>query len=227
MKKYILILVFFISIAPIFAQNPEARTLLNSGWINNVNSYAALETKYSQVDNGMGVFIGAKAGVLVNHSYSFSLAGYVLIPQSTEIYSHYWNKWYTHHIYWKNNRLTGGYGGFLFEYFYQPNNLFHVSASSLIGFGAVKISPEYYYYYWGYPYYYEYYYYRLPARAFFVFEPGLTANANLTNNFKASLGVSYRLTPGTSLKYHNKEFATSKIFDGLSLNIGISIYELF
>ena len=222
LKKFLIITILISITKIIFAQNPDASTLFNISWINNVNNYASLETKFSQVDDGLGVFIGAKAGVLVNHHYAFCLAGYFMIPQTTDLKYPYFHPWWGYNYYIYNYRLTAGYGGLLFEYILNPDNLINVSASSLVGFGASRISHYYDYYY-----NHNFYRYYFPTRTFFVVEPSVTANINLTSNFKATLGVSYRQTSNSKFYFNKKEFSNSSIFNGVSLNIGLVFYELF
>ncbi|MCL2063233.1 MAG: hypothetical protein FWG98_02535 [Candidatus Cloacimonetes bacterium] len=215
MKIFFLIIIisFFISLQ---AQEREISYLFESNWINTVNIYGNFETKISQVDDDWGVFVGAKGGIMVNDTYTLCLAGYVLFPQPTDL--HCTNYGYKN---FKFNELRGGYGGLVFEYIYRSSNLFHASVSTLVGVGGMKISHES-------KYYHTYYRYNdHPLRSFMIFEPGLHANLNLTRNFKATIGTSYRITPNTSLKYHGREFATSSVFDGLSINMGIVFYDFF
>ena len=214
MKKVVFIFFMFFFVI-LQAQEREVFTLFESNWINTVNSYGLFETKISQIDDGWGALIGAKGGIMVNDTFTLCLAGYIYYPQPTDL-----NCLSTYHKGYKYNELRGGYGGLVFEYIYASANLVHFSGNVLVGMGGLKITHDA-----KYPYYY--YYHNHPLRAFFITEPGINTNLNLTRNFKATLGVSYRITPNTSLKYYDREFATSSVFDGLSINIGFIVYDIF
>ena len=196
----------------LYPQSGDIATLMDANWITSTSRYGSLETKYGQVDGDFGVFLGAKGGIVLNDTYSIGLAGYFLFPKHTEISCFSYGHHKTH-----RNILKGGYGGTILEYTYSSSNLFHFTVRSLFGVGGIRIEHDHYNYY----YYYYHKKYEHPTRAFFIVEPSLSVNMNLTRNFKTTLGLSYRQTPNTSLKYKGKEFAKSSIFEGISIDLGL------
>ena len=214
--KLLLSLLFILLAHYLYAQNNEVSTLFEANWINNTGRYGSFETKFAQIEDETSVFVGGRGGILINHTYSFGIAGYFLMPESTNldclVYKHKKNR---------NNTLKGGYGGLLFEYIYSSSSLFHFSGSTLVGIGGIKIEHG------DYRYQTIYKNHNHPTRAFFIFEPALATNLNLTSNFKATLGIGYRITSNKSLKYHDREFGTSAIFNGFSASLSILFYEIY
>ena len=191
------------------AQEREVSTLFSGNRIYHVGGYGAPEIMFSQIDNGMGIFLGGRGGVILNHRYSLGVGGYGLLPvprinidcpiQGHENESSY---------------LSSFYVALLLEYIHSSNRLLHFSAKTNIGFAGIKIDhginddnknqSDHDH----------------PMRLFFVIEPGLTLNLNVASFFKISLGGSYRFTPNTSLEYNGRKFASSSIFNGFSVNLG-------
>jgi hypothetical protein len=74
-----------------------------------------------------------------------------------------------------------GYGGLDFEYFASSNDLIHLSIGLLAGAGGVGYKNE-----------------TMTGnhRSFWVLEPSVQANLNVTHSFRIAAGVSYRYVSG-------------------------------
>jgi hypothetical protein len=79
-----------------------------------------------------------------------------------------------------------GYGGFEFEYTNRSYKLVHFTASSLIGGGGLMMRER------------HYDDVEDDVDSYFVFEPGINAELNVTSFFRISAGASYRMTSGIS-----------------------------
>jgi len=115
--------------------------------------------------------------------------------------------------------LRGGFGGALFEYTLFPQSRIHVSFPLMIGCG---------YLYWSHVHYYEdnngivtddYSHNHSKGDHFFVVEPGVKMEVNLTKMLRMGLGVSYRYAPDLDLK-HASDNLINQFTATLSLRFG-------
>ena len=190
------------------SQNEQIQTLLN-GEVNIriTGTYGAVVTSASRLNDGLGLLLGGRGGIILNNSFLVGAAGYGIIP------THKVNCLDVEHT--GNHYLTGGYGGLFLEYAHAPNRLLHFSANTIVGMGGVT-------------------YARLgdnrhdpnaennnrhPGSFVFVIEPGVAMDVNLTKAFRLSLGVSYRYSPNFNLQYENRDIVPNTAFNGLSLNL--------
>jgi hypothetical protein len=164
--------------------NPKPKTLFRS----NIQSsgYGALSTQYSKFNHKDAIFVGAYGGWMINHRLMLGGGGYGLVTRHAGfgINSETNNQ----------NRLRMGYGGLMAEYTFAGNQLFHVAANILVGAGGVTN---------GYPT-------NKPGKneewqnvncsAFFVTQPGVNIETNVTKWFRIAAGGSYRLIAGNKLE---------------------------
>lgn len=149
--------------------------------------YGALSFGYTQVAGRNAMTSGIKGAWIINHGIGLGFAG---TGYFTEIESGVL----------PNEALsayTGGHGGLLIEPILFGKNPIHVSIPLIIGGGAVVYGsdlifnedfvPEYPSYYQSF---FDYY---------FLFEPGIEIEFNLTHFFRLAVGVSYRLTSDVHL----------------------------
>ncbi|RAJ00354.1 hypothetical protein LX64_04057 [Chitinophaga skermanii] len=145
-----------------------------------VGGYASPTVKFSTLDDKLAVIVGGSAGVMLNSKVTLGLAGYALVnsieaPRVNTIDpTEYWTMWYA---------------GFLPEYTFNSNKLFHVSVGALIGGGGIMRGE------------------RLrdtekqvwhDQSGFFVTEPQVNAEMNITTFLRIGIGVSYRLVAGSN-----------------------------
>lgn len=144
--------------------------------------YGAISFGYTPIANRNAISTGIKGAWIINHGIGIGFAGtgyFTEIDNGTlpnETLSAY----------------TGGHGGLLIEPILFGKNPIHVSIPLVIGGGAIfygsdllyseDFPPEYPSYYQSF---FDYY---------FLFEPGIEIEFNLTHFFRLAAGVSYRLT---------------------------------
>jgi hypothetical protein len=115
---------------------------------------------------------GGKIGWTFNKKYTLALGGYGLFKSDVV------------NVQGAEGDYAMGYGGLVLEYTERPNDLVHFSLNSLIGFGGNTVmlydqaseNPV-----------------ANPWSAFFVFEPGATAELHVTNFLKVGVTYTYRL----------------------------------
>ena len=135
--------------------------------------------RFGSVDGSGAVWVGGRGGWIITfsnqHSISLGGGGYGLVtehrlPQPFDPV--------------RKELAAIGYGGFEMEYTNHTYRLVHMTASTLIGAGGITMRDE-----------------NLEqldddAIAFFVFEPGVHAELNVTSFFRVAGGLSYRFTSG-------------------------------
>lgn len=157
--------------------NSEMKTLLGSDITHG--AYGAITIGYSQIDNEDSWLIGGRAAWILNHSVGIGFAGYGF---ANDIYLDEIN----------NDKeaydLVGGYGGLLIEPIFFSRELVHLTMPIIVGAGGVTEAPHNY---WEQEDYWDNKTYE--ASGFFVLEPGLEIELNLTRFMRVSGGASYRL----------------------------------
>jgi hypothetical protein len=174
----------FTAAAQVPASTPMAEQTLVSHRITS-GGYGAPAQRYSSIAGNGVLLSGLEAGWIVNHRFVLGAAGYGLATQ--------------------NVRNPGtplrdskgrapvvelGYGGVTFGYVPQPMKLVHLTFQALIGGGGLTydtqdiagMRPE-----------------DAPADAFFVAEPSVQAELNVTRFFRIGVGGGYRFVSGASL----------------------------
>lgn len=159
-----------------FAQ--ESKTLL-SGKIVSHGVYGAPTISFSNFGDEFALLIGGRSGWIMNfesnNSLSFGAAGYGLTNNietsfSPELESSY---------------LYIGYGGLETEFTHRTNNLIHTTLRGLIGSGVTGNRSE------------KNKLENLFGRVFFIAEPGLNIELNVTEYFRINTGISYRFISGS------------------------------
>jgi len=163
---------------------PENEKIDNGG-------YGAISFGWTQIEGKNAMLIGARAAWIANHHFALGFAG-----------NGFFNDFYNGDTYKPDEYfLAGGYGGILVEPIILPMSPVHVSFPILFGMGGVTAAPpgnwDEYDPHGGY--YYDNYYY--DTDFFFVFQPGVEAEFNITKFFRIAVGGSYRLTDGINLRY--------------------------
>lgn len=207
MKKIIglIIVMGFLSIT--YGQEgtrPEIRTLFGNDGETSHGGYGALTFSYTQIDGRDAFMTGFKGGWLIDHQFTFGLAGTGFIN----------NMEFQNIIEGNSVNLVGGYGGFLFEPIVWPFSPVHLAFPIIVGAGGisyVEFDNN-----WGYqqqdPTVYD-------ANAFFVFEPGVEIEMNVARFMRISIGGSYRLTSKLDLM-NTDPYALQGFSANLSLKFG-------
>jgi hypothetical protein len=136
--------------------------------------------KYSRVFDQDSVLVGARGGVIINKSFVLGAAAYGVANDVTAPSSAFPQR--------APLDLQFGYGGLELEYIVKPESVAHLSVSSLVGVGGTRFvehgsrfdrddrigDPD----------------------VFFVLEPGVNAEVNVTSWLHLNGGVSYRVVNG-------------------------------
>ena len=190
-----------------YYRNDEPRTLMGSnskitGW------FVSLENSFSQVNEKYTALPGFSFGMVVNRSLQIGLIGKSF-------------SWYETYLKFDNVMsepcyLNGGYGGLYVDANTHAGKLIHVSFPFIIGGGGASyLSVN------KYPELedegeIDYSRRELAVSPFFVLEPGVNVEMNVTGFMKVYSGVSYRWINGLRL-----ENTSNHAFDGVNFNLGI------
>lgn len=160
--------------SPLYAQ--QAQTLID-GEISH-GGFGGPVLKIGNVAGSTGFWMGGRGGWIMNldehHTISLGGGGYGLVSDhgvpvpSTE----------------EDLYALNGYGGFIVEYTNRSYNIVHLTATSLIGAGGLMLREK------------DYQDVNDDVDTYFVFEPGVNVELNVTNFFRIGAGASYRLTSG-------------------------------
>jgi len=156
--------------------------------------YGSFSMGWTQIDGKDAMTIGGRAAWIANHHFALGFAGKGFFNNFSS--NRYYDASYDPN-YDPNYSLTGGYGGVLVEPIIAPMSPVHVSFPILIGGGGVAATPSS----WNHaePYYENNYYYATDA--YFVFEPGVEVEFNITKFFRIAVGGSYRYTSDIYLQH--------------------------
>lgn len=189
-----LIAVFIISCSiseSIFAQKyvdkenvSEVRSLLNRN--NDLGGFGSIDFKVTEMADARTMLLGARAGLVVNKRFLFGLGGYGIAtrtefdgnPSASQVLP---------------LQLYGGYAGMLIGGMIAPEKMIHLSIPVLLGAGGVEVSDENFF-----PTASDSDY-SIDRSAFFVVEPGLELEVNITQVLRLGLGASYRWVSGSDL----------------------------
>jgi hypothetical protein len=179
MKSYCLALMFTLLALPASAQEEE---ILVAGDVSH-GGFGGPVVKFTRLQDEFGVLLGGRGGWIINHAFSIGGGGYGLvnqIPGTQNIAT------------MREPVLTMGYGGFEMEYIHRSGKLIHSAVNLLIGAGGVgfheksdedwdfendvKGNPT-----WD---------------SFFIIEPGINFEMNITTFFRVDAGASYRFVNG-------------------------------
>jgi hypothetical protein len=169
MKKFLTILLLAFTF-PAFAQE---ETLIN-GEIES-GGFGGPAIKVTTINGENAVMVGGRGGWIINHSFVLGGAGYGL---ATDV-----NAKVTDSM---HQCIQMGYGGLDLEYIPSSNDLIHLSVGLLIGAGGIGYKQDNN----------DMFNSSHKTNAFFVLEPTVNANLNVTHYFRVAAGVSYRYVSG-------------------------------
>jgi hypothetical protein len=196
MKKILVLAVLLLScflafpqvddkIPPENVRKDEIKTLFPRGKGCSVGGYGELSMLYSQIDNRDAFTFGARAGVIMGHmiTIGFCGSGFFNDPSSNFLDS------------LERGSITGGYGGIFFEPILFPKFPVHLSIPVTVGVGGVTfarindLEEDF-----------EDTYNVEETDAYFVIEPGVEIELNITKFFRLSIGGYYRYTTDVDMK---------------------------
>ena len=162
----------------------EIKTLIGKKVYNS--GYIALSGTYTRFNNENAVMVGAYGGWLINHKLMIGLGGYGNVSRHAGFGTNPQNT---------QNRLRMGYGGLVVEYTFMHKSLVHITAGALVGAGAVSNGYKKDYHYgdngeqWR----------SVNSSAFFVAEPSVKLEMNVSKEVRIAAGGGYRFIKGSKL----------------------------
>lgn len=177
--KSLVVLVLILTALPARA---EEETLLG-GRDTEHGGYGALVFKFTSINSEFAILVGARGGWIINHTFSLGIAGYGLA-----------NNVHSQSIGPYGERFVNmGYGGLDLEFILDSDRLVHISFHTLIGAGGLGFRRAWDEDWNGGPFAGNQHY-----NAFFVAEPGVNVDLNVTSWFRFSAGMSYRVISGVA-----------------------------
>jgi hypothetical protein len=174
----------------------QEETLVGGGDIEH-GGFGAPVVKYTQIIGEPSLLVGGRGGWIINHTFVIGGGGYGLVNniRSTEPGSFIFP--------YGDTFLNFGYGGLELEYIGQSDKLIHYSVLVLLGGGSVSyINKGFDGDIFGESDLDS------PADIFFVLEPGVSIELNVTTFFRINGGISYRFISGAAFDtYSNSDLA--------------------
>ncbi|MFP4529509.1 MAG: hypothetical protein ACLFQX_13260 [Candidatus Kapaibacterium sp.] len=195
MRK-ILILIFMIAISATAYSQDGMQTLFGDEGLKS-GGYGGPELKMTQAQGGTGLLVGGRGGWIINSTISVGGGGYGLVTEHP--IENYFDV--TSPYYGKDAYLRYGYGGFIVEYINNSNSLVHFTANMLIGGGGASYTHSFN----DIINHNDHDWRTLENTTFFVFEPAVMADINITSFFRIGVGASYRLVSGVELSQTTNE----------------------
>ena len=220
--KRLLTFIFLFTFIGLYTQAQEEeqdfKTIFSSDYSSG--GYGAPELKLGNVNNNMSLLMGGRGGWIIGHRFVVGGAGYGLTTSN--------NFNYTEPLIdesgnmvdsTRNLRLDMGYGGLMLEFIALPKKAVHLSFPIIIGAGGTSVGAEiaqstsqidpvefntYDF---------------VESSAFFVVEPGVFLEMNMTKFFRLDVGATYRFISGTNLVRVNNNDLSDLTFS-LALKFG-------
>jgi hypothetical protein len=158
----------------------QEQTLVGGGEITH-GGFGGPVVKFTQIKNESAVLIGGRGGWIINHTFIIGGGGYGLATQIK-----------TDDIFNNETFLNFGYGGLELEYIIQSDNVVHFSVYTLIGAGGITYNNNYME---------DWSSWDFGNDEFFVFEPAVNVEVNITSFFRINAGANYRYISGVN--YNN------------------------
>jgi len=219
MKKILTLILLALFVQAGFAQetDDDMKTLFTGKNLKFSGGFINPELKGTIINpgdgkDGYGFLMGGRLGFIFNEKYSIGLGGYGLVTEHTTPYAEESDINYDH-----DAKIGFGYGGLIFEYTLFGNKMIHFTIPVLVGGGVaslykdVVINEEE----WTWDDFTNY-----ESSGFFVVEPGVNLEVNVTKFMRFDLGASYRLVQFTEMDYLTNE-DLSNLSVNASLKFGI------
>ena len=153
------------------------------------------EVKINSIQGYAGTLIGFYGGAVFNQSVLLGISGGLNLSHP---------------------RVNYGYFGALGQYIYKPANLWHCSGQLLLAYGTTK----------------DYEdpksglldnFWNISGASFFLIEPGINLELNLSKRLTLVTGISYRYVTGLDENNENVQISnvTNRDLSGFNFNIGL------
>lgn len=180
--------------------------------------YGAPELRLGNINNTSSLFVGGRGGWIIGHQFVLGGAGYGLATNNT--FDH------TENLLDGNDNMVNdsirslkigmGYGGVLIEYILMPQKPVHFSFPLIIGAGGANVGSNINNQTTNGTSQNWTSYESVESSSFFIVEPGVNVELNLTKFMRLSCGANYRLVTGTNLLRLN-----DSDFSGLAFNFAL------
>ena len=178
-------------------ENYTPQTLLKSDI--KVSEMWTPEIKINSIQGEIGTLIGFYGGALFNRSLLLGISGGVNLGHPTVNY---------------------GYFGGIAQYIMDPGKVFHMSGQLLLAYGTTK----------------DYEdpktglldnFWNISGESFFITEPGINLEVNLSTRVTFVTGVSYRYVTGIDVTNENVQVTrvTNEDMSGINFNIGLKFMK--
>lgn len=194
----VMIVVFLFLSTGVVAQDEEPiQSLFKKGTV--VNELWTPEVKINSIQGNIGTLVGFYGGALINRTFLIGIAGGVNLGHP---------------------RVNYGYFGGIMQYVFKPSDVVHFSGQLLIAYGSTK----------------DYEdpkeglldnFWNISGAPFFMMEPGLNLEVNMSHRVTLVVGMSYRYVSG--LDEYNENVLITRVtnedLSGLNFNIGLKFVK--
>jgi len=191
---FVMIVALMFSSATTVAQEQDStQTLIKSAL--KVSELWTPEVKINSIQGDIGTLVGFYGGALFNRTFLLGISGGANLSHP---------------------RVNYGYFGAIGQYIYKPANLWHFSGQLLLAYGSAK----------------DYEdpksglldnFLNVSGAPFFLMEPGINLELNISRNVMLVAGVSYRWVTGMDENSENVSIThvTNEDLSGINFNIGV------
>ncbi len=190
---FTLSLILTLSPAVLSAQETATRSLLKSEV--RITDLFVPEVKLNSIQGDIGTLIGFYGGPVINRSLLLGACGGVNLGHP---------------------RVNYGYFGGIGQYILRPDDMVHFSGQLVVAYGTTK----------------DYEnpksglldnFWNISGASFFMMEPGVNLEINITGMMSVALGVSYRYVSGLNENSEDisRTHVTNKDMSGINFNIGL------
>ena len=166
-------IVFLLVTVFTFSAFAQEETLLN-GDIES-GGFGGPSVRVTNINGESAILVGGHGGWIINHTFVLGGGGYGIVndvkAKVTDSIHQY---------------IEMGYGGLEFQYIASSDKLLHLSMEVLVGGGGIGYKPEDN----------DVFDSARKHDTFFILEPSVHANLNVTQFFRIAAGVSYRYVSG-------------------------------
>jgi hypothetical protein len=163
----------------------------------NVTELFVPEFKLNSIQGDIGTLVGFYGGPLINHTLLIGACGGVNLGHP---------------------RVNYGYFGGIGQYIFKPEEMVHFSSQLVIAFGTTK----------------DYEnpksgpldnFWNISGASFFLMEPGVNIEVNISNKLQLIVGVSYRYISGLNENSEDISLThvTNENLSGVNFNIGLKL----
>lgn len=198
-------------------ESQEFKTIFGSDFESG--GYGAPELKLGPVNGVSSLFVGGRGGWIIGHRLVIGGGGYGMTTNNTFMEDPADRPSNLPVDSTRNIKLDMGYGGLLLEFIAMPKSAVHLSFPVLIGGGGSNLGAQTFvgqsnYYPEGWATY-DF----IENSGFFVVEPGVFIELNMTKFFRLSAGGSYRFISGVNMQRLNSNDLSGATFS-LALKFG-------